>query len=240
MKFFSSTSTTSTLVTALAAASVLGAVAAQAQSMVRVSLWQTYVNEAGTTLFWDDATAPILADSPEFLHTRQSAPTGVAYEIDITETTMTIQAINVEESTMSVMPAGQYDRYYLFIDNTLSLEEANLHAAAPQGVSVQVLSKGTFLNVQDRSYPIDMEVELKQDTVLIELGPGTPLNDSNFKVQVDYKRIAGPSEDNPEQKNALFPDSAEKGAPSSTRAVTTTVATALVATTVAAAACLFF
>ena len=43
-----------------------------------VSLWHTWVNPSGNTIFWDSNAAPILEDSPEFLHTRLAAPTGAA------------------------------------------------------------------------------------------------------------------------------------------------------------------
>ena len=155
-----------------------------------VSLWHTWVNPAGVTVFWDSSTAPVLADSPEFLHTRATAPTGAAYEIDITASTMSLKASDLSNVKMNIVPDGVADRYYLFIDATAQITSAALRTAAPAGVTMQIIPKGTDLVVQDKSYPLDLDLELEQDAILIELGPGTVLNDDALEIIVDYVRVA--------------------------------------------------
>lgn len=160
-----------------------------AQSVV--SLWHTYQDENGEVVFWDSAAAPILQDSPEFLHTRQKAPTGVAYEIDVTLSTMSIAASDITEASGTAIAAGQYDRYYLFVDQTELLTSVSLPDTAPTGVKVQRVAKGTILKAKDRNNRLDLEFELRTDAVLIELGPNTVLNQDDFKVLVNYERIVG-------------------------------------------------
>ena len=157
-----------------------------------VSLWHTWVNDAGTTVFWDSNVAPILEDSPEFLHTRLAAPTGAAYEIDVTATTMSLKASDLSGVSLTEIPAGQADRYYLFIDATLKLSSATLAQTAPSGVSVQIIPKGTEFVAQDKSYPMDLDLQLDQEAVLIELGPGTTLQDDSLEIVVNYVRVPEP------------------------------------------------
>uniref|UniRef100_A0A7S3LFW2 Uncharacterized protein n=1 Tax=Amphora coffeiformis TaxID=265554 RepID=A0A7S3LFW2_9STRA len=162
-----------------------------------VSLWHTWVNDAGTTIFWDSNAAPILEDSPEFLHSRLAAPTGAAYEIDVTSKTMSLRASDLSGVKFTEMPAGQADRYYVFIDATAQLTSATLASQAPTGVSVQIIPKGTELVAQDKSYPLDLDLQLDQDAVLIELGPGTDLQNETLEIVVNYVRVAAARDDAP-------------------------------------------
>ena len=164
-------------------------VGANANQNVLVNLWHTFVKQDGVTLFWDSKVAPILPEGPEFLHTREKSPSGVGYEIDVTEDTMTIRVNDPSEAMASSMPEGQYDRYYLFVDQTEKIESVELIDGAVDGVRIELIPRGTMLSFQDRTYPVDLEVELKQDTILIELGPNVPLTDADFQVSLAYTRV---------------------------------------------------
>lgn len=196
------------LVSALLASTISANNVGHAQSVV--SLWHMYQDENGDVVFWDSSAAPILEDSPEFLHTRQKAPTGVAYEIDVTTSTMSIAAADVSDASRAAIAAGQFDRYYLFVDQTEQLTTLQLQDSAPTGVTVQRVPKGTILQAKDRNNRLDLDFELRTDAVLIEMGPNTPLKQDDFKVVVSYERIVGedPPADAANNNNLRGADSA--------------------------------
>jgi hypothetical protein len=165
---------------------------------VFVNLWHTFVKEDGVAVFWDSKVAAILPESPEFLHSRDMSPSGVAYEVDITESTMSLAVRDNSEALSASLPEGHYDRYYLFVDRTKSIQSFKVTSPNTDTVNVQLIPRGTSLEFQDRSYPVLLSAELKQDTILIELGPNTPLDDPNFAVTLDYERVE--SENPPEDE----------------------------------------
>lgn len=191
-----STNLLACLVLALSASSSL-ATTALGRKQPQVSLWHMFQdddNDTGDVVFWDSETSPVLADAVEFLHTRQTAPTGVAYEIDVTASQMTLTAGDVSQAESDTMPANQYDRYYLFIDQTQQLTTVAVQGTAPTGVTVSAVPKGTILTAADRNNHLHLDFELRQDAVLIELGPGVALNDATFQVVVNYERIVAPEQ----------------------------------------------
>ena len=86
---------------------------------------------------------------------------------------------------MSAVPTNNYDRYCLFIYNTEQLTSVELQQAAPNGVSIQMVPKGTILTAADRNNHLHLDFELRQDAVMIELGPGVALDDDTWQVVVN-------------------------------------------------------
>jgi hypothetical protein len=166
--------------------------AAAYQQPLVVSLWHTYVQDADTTLFWASSSAPVLADSPEFLHTRQVSPSGVAFEVDVDEDRIRLTVADASGAVQAAMPAGQFDRYYLFWDDTESIDSIALVESPFANVRVEVVDAGSLIQARDKSSPIfELELEVPEDAILIELGPETPLT-GDLVVEVSFRRTVKP------------------------------------------------
>lgn len=155
-----------------------------------VSLWHLYQKDTTETLFWDATTAPLLKESPEFLHTRMTAPSGIAYEMDVTvDDTITMTAMDVSGATSIVMDPDTADLYYFFLDDTKEILEAAFLETPPEGVTVSIVKAGTLLDVHDKSYTLlNLQLELPAPAILITLGAGTILDDMPFSIKVQYER----------------------------------------------------
>lgn len=175
----------------------------------QASLWHLYQKDADNVVFWDSATAPLLTDAPEFLHTRQTAPTGVAYEMDVTGDKITISAADVTGSNGAVVPDGAADLYYFFLDDTAAVLEAAFEVAPGpvEGVQIEIVPAGTLLSAADKSLAdLQLELELPRSAVLVRLGAGTPLDDASFKVVVRYERTIDTTATSGEDEASLFED----------------------------------
>jgi hypothetical protein len=216
----------------LALASLSAAVAYE-QPIV-VSLWHTFVKDEDTTLFWDSSSAPVLEDSPEFLHTRQVSPSGVAYEIDVDEGRIRLTVADASGADGAALPAGQFDRYYLFWDYTESIDNIELVESPFANVRVELVEAGSFMKARDKSSPIiELELELPEDAILIELGPETPLTE-DFAVEVTFRRVAAPPPPVEEQQTAgLQQDATPASGGASMGAVALLATTSVLATTAA-------
>ena len=110
------------------------------------------------------------------------------YDIDISDTSLTMTLVDNSVVASLVSPPGRFDRYYLGFDNSI-VTSASLDGSEGlnEFANVEVLAPGFSLDAADLfSTGISVPIEFENGGLLVELGEGTDVTNLGASVKVNF------------------------------------------------------